>query len=266
MKKAAVALILILTGHTAFAAPPDSLPPNVTAIPEFETNTRLFLNFTDDFRIMNEVKMRFEDKPIQFRYRSFMTGPYYRVQKNITIGAFYKIQSGFRNLDDWKRNPQEWAWQDSRNRLEHLGVGDVTFRFLLDFLPSDNLVFELKNRFDFNSTTNRHLAIVRPGLNWFWMDGSRPIMNFFLQYEFWLPVGWGLFPDPWETWAYLGFLYHFSPELKIGSFLAWRRTNWTPSQDFLSRFPGEDYQNNGQHDAGVIGFTLLYNLNFDNPD
>lgn len=254
-------LFLLISSKGILPAPPPAATPKaVTGVVEGEVATRLFLNFNRSFRIMNELRGRLEGENSQLHNFHFMTGPYYRIQKNITLGAFYKIQRGFRNLNDWQSTSNGWQWKDARARNDHLLVGDITFRFLVPFIPSENLVLEFKNRYDRNFSTNLDLATIRPGLTWFWMQGARPIMNFFLQYEIWWPIGWGD-SRPWETWAYIGALYHFSPELKMGTYLAFRKTRWTPSSHFIEKFPGENYSRNELHRSIVLGLSILYNLN-----
>lgn len=137
----------------------------------------------------------------------------------------------------------DWFWLNTNSKPEHSAIGDITFRYRLDLLPGENWVFELKNRALYTCYTDTRYAsrdnwgqhsdavaemkyIVRPGLQYFWLDGDRPFVTFFAQYEAHLALNFGN-RRLVESWAYLGFLYHFSEEVAVGMNLAFAQWWWS---------------------------------------
>ena len=251
---------------------------------EFETNLRLFLKIQSELKVLTEFKGRMEikednqvgdqlgpiegmvykdrKKELEFRYRSFMLGPYYRLFKNLHLGAFYKLQQGARHDDDWRGKNGLWQWDTTiSKRTEHLLIFDVTPRLLLDFLSGENWVAEVKSRFEYNGFNRQQTAIVRPGLTFFGFgkDSSKPLLNFFLQYELWLPVNWG---DNaiWETWIYAGFLVHVTDNISVGIHVAEKNTQWSRSAEFIAKQKESSYGDTGKFNSTMFGLNILYNI------
>jgi hypothetical protein len=58
-----------------------------------------------------ELKGRWVDDPIEFRYRHLMLGTYYRLSRHVKVGAFYQYKRGARHDDDWRQFGSEWNWE-----------------------------------------------------------------------------------------------------------------------------------------------------------
>lgn len=235
-------------------------PDNVNDITELEGNARIFLK-KDKINGMAEFKGRWQGKEHEFRYRSLTLGPYYRLFKNLKVGAFYRIQAGARHEDDWL-DPHvgtAWFWRDTRRRTEHVFVGDITPRMQLDFLPGKNWVLELKNRYEYNGFNSQSTLIFRPGLTYFWFRDGAPFMNFFIQGEAWVPLNWHEDGLIWETWLYTGILYHVFSSFSAGLSVAYRRTQWSPSDSFKALFT-TGYEDEGKESSFFFGLNLIYRI------
>ena len=223
--------------------------------------------FEGTFR--QESKARTENPRIQGNNGSFdgiasfkqtqanaMIGTYYRPLDYLMVGGFYRFQTGARHNNDWvgTKTPGntsaqwDWFWLNTNSRPEHVAIGDVTGRFLFDFLPGENWVFEVKNRIQFlyykesryESTNNWGGAtasqqetsyLVRPGGYYFWLDNGAPFMTFFAQFESIFALNYGERALV-ETWIYLGFLYSVTENLSLGAFVSRAQWWWTTS-DFI---------------------------------
>lgn len=179
-----------------------------------------------------------------------MLGNYYNILPNVMIGGFYRYGRGERHRNDWVSNGWstggwDWFWLNTNNRSEHSAIADATTRFELKFLPGENWVFELKQRFWYtwyedsryaerdnwgrsSSAVAESKYVLRPGLQYFWMDGDKPFMTFFLQYEAHLAINFGQ-RTLVESWGYFGFFYHVTEDLSIGLNIARAQWWWTES-------------------------------------
>ncbi|MCS6972105.1 MAG: hypothetical protein N2Z22_08120 [Turneriella sp.] len=180
-----------------------------------------------------------------------LLGSYYNITNALMVGAFYRYAQGERHRNDWigsKKAPVnnwDWFWLNTNNRPEHTAIGDVTWRFKASFLPGENWIFELKNRlwytaynearYDTADNWGRHAArveetryVLRPGLQYFWLDGDQPFMTFFLQYEAHFAVNFGR-RSLVESWVYLGQLYHLTTEFAVGLNFSFTQWWWTES-------------------------------------
>ncbi len=171
----------------------------------------------------------------------FGAGPYVRAHENLLIGAFYRLQRGIRHDDDWIWRNAGWEWKDVTSRNEHLGIGDITPRFLAGFLPGKNWVFELKTRYLYNFTNDEQTITVRPGLMFYLFRDGIPFINFYLQYELYFPLNYGV-TTIYEQWAYAGAIYHVSASVQLGVYGAYKRVTWGPSEDVDRLFPDEEYK------------------------
>lgn len=84
---------------------------------------------------------------------------------------------------------------------------------------------EAKTRYHFNTFNSQHTLTFRPGLTYFWLRGLDPFLNFYLQYELYLPLNYGV-STFYETWLYAGTLYHVSKRVQAGFFGALRNLTW----------------------------------------
>lgn len=179
-----------------------------------------------------------------------MFGTYYNILPQLMVGGFYRYGMGERHRNDWTsagwiNNQWDWFWLNTNNRPEQSAIGDITLRQKLPFLPGENWVFELKNRIQYTWYTDnrygerdnwgRHSTdisetkyVLRPGLQYFWMDGDKPFMTFFLQYEAHFALNFGS-RTLVESWGYFGFFYHITEEVAFGLNIARAQWWWSES-------------------------------------
>jgi len=185
-------------------------------------------------------------------------GSYFNILPNIMIGGFYRYAVGERHRNDWTSagwltDRWDWFWLNTNNRPEHAAIGDVTWRQKLPFLPGENWVFELKNRLHYTwyndsrygerDNWGRHSTavaetkyVLRPGLQYFWLDGDRPFMTFFLQYEAHFALNFGTRTLA-ESWGYFGFFYHVTEEVALGLNIARAQWWWSESDSLRNVRP-----------------------------
>ena len=228
MKKL-VALMFVVACSAASA---DHIPATLGGVVEFHGRVAV-IGDIGDFDPMIELEVRVEDEDHELRYRSLTAGTYYRVLDNLKVGAFYRLQAGARHIDDWVDTSPGWEWLDARSRWENLLILDVSPRFLLEFLPGENWVFMVKNRYLWNTANGDQSLQIRPGLTWFWMRNREPVLNVGIAYEAYLALNFGE-KLIYERWPYLNLLYHASPNLKLELTGAYRTTTWTESEDVVA--------------------------------
>ena len=230
-------------------------------------------------------------------------GSYVNLFPNLLLGGFYRYAQGERHRNDWigsgwnqavgASNTWDWFWLNTNNRPEHAAIGDVTWRQALKFLPGENWVLELKNRFHYTwysddryenrDNWGKHSAnvaetkyVLRPGLQYFWFDGDRPLMTFFLQYEAHFAINFGT-RSLVEQWGYFGFFYHVSEEVALGLNIARAQWWWSESDSVKNIRAAETCSSTvgGPTDtvcntiqylatqrAWVIGFTAMLRFDF----
>lgn len=193
-----------------------------------------------------------------------MIGTYYNILPQLMVGGFYRYGQGERHRNDWTSagwttNQWDWFWLNTNNRAEQSAIGDITFRQKLPFLPGENWVFELKNRIHYTWYTDsryserdnwgRHSSdvsetkyVLRPGLQYFWMDGDRPLMTFFLQYEAHFALNFGA-RTLVESWGYFGFFYHVTEEVALGLNVARAQWWWSESDSVKNIRPAPGNSN-----------------------
>lgn len=231
---------------------------------QYDLALRMFKK-VDDFRLVAELFSHSEsaksiDTPQsdkQIFENHIMVGSYYRLIKNLKMGAFYQLQQGKRHDDDWTSDNGDWFWEDSKKRIEHAAILDLSPRFLLSPLGLSSAVLEIKNRYHYSSYENEQSYSVRPGITWFWMKNREPFINIFFHYEFIFALNYGS-KTLREHWPYLGFLYHAGDTLKLGGYIAYRFWNWEESEKFQSVFPGESYGNSGEN--AVLGIMVILSM------
>lgn len=250
-----IAAAVIVVG--AAAAPAEHVPEPSGGFIEFENRTSLLLDL-GRLDPLVELGGRFEEENLEFRYRSLTAGAYIRVLKNLKAGAFYRVQQGARHDDDWiEPSIGEWEWDDSRNRTEQVLILDVSPRFLLDFLPGQNWVFTVKNRYRYNAFNGQHSLLVRPGLTYFLLRSREPLLNFSLNYGMYVPLNFGE-TFLYEHGPYLSVLYHLNRNVKLELTSAYRTVIWSTSDDSWAN--GDTYAVANR--SFVVGFGALFPLAF----
>jgi hypothetical protein len=144
----------------------------------------------------------------QSNYTTFEVGGKYRFLKNLKVGAYYS-----RHLVD--------------GNDANVGILELSPRFLLNFLPGERWVSELRVRYVKNFTRSETTLQVRPGLTYFWFKNGAPFINLFTQYESYRSLDYGA-KATYAHWFYLGGLYHFSKKLKFAPFFTYviDKTGW----------------------------------------
>jgi hypothetical protein len=188
---------------------------------ESEVNLRFFKNVSSKLRVLTEFKTRKESENNKIRGLSF--GAYYRVLESLKVGFFYTKAYGQLHNEDWIWVDANWGWRNTDSRAEEMYTLDLTWRTIL----ASNTVFELKNRFTVNDFNNHRFYRVRPGITYFWKKDSMPFINWFFQYELYLPENDYSDETIYERWGYVGMLYHLHSEFKVGAFVSRKRVTWT---------------------------------------
>lgn len=250
-------LLLIITSfpmhashHLAAEADPSFPAPAI----EIYTHARLFYE-RNKLSGMFEYEGRFEDEPLEFRYQSVTVGGYYRVHRNIKVGAFYRMQLNARHDDDWIEEGPAWFWADTAGRVEQLLIADVTPRFRLSFLPGENWVTSLKARYGYNLTNTQQTLLLRPGLTYFWIRDREPFLTFTAQYATYFSLNFGAVPW-YRHGPYLNTIYHLTPNVMLDFGFRKQWVYWSESAQFIRDFPDESYSDNVYSpwiiDTGII--------------
>ena len=249
--------VFLLTSAAAFASRhlPGAANPD---IPEFalelHSHGRLFYTL-GNFSGMFEFLTRFEGADRAFGYHSVTLGGYYRLHPNLKAGAFYRIEFDALHDNDWIDDGATWLWADKSDRSEHVAMVDLSPRFLLSFLPGENWVFAMKNRYEYNITRSEHSLLLRPGLTYFWIREREPLMNFSLQYATYLSLNFGAVPW-YRHGPYLNVLYHVTKNIQIDVGASRQWIYWSESEQYLTAFETSTYDENIYSpwivDVGVI--------------
>ena len=248
-----VFLTVMTLGVLTFNAWSDHIPAAPEGVLEFSGRVGVMLDVAH-FDPFLELQASVEDEDHELRYRALTMGTYYRLHKNLKVGGFYRLQAGARHDDDWVDLHPGWEWEDSRGRLEHVLIADISPRFLLDFLPGEAWVFMLKNRYLYNTFNSHHALIFRPSLTYFLMRNRQPLFNFSIQYELYLALNFGQFP-PYRQYPYINVLYHLTPNVILEASGAYKTVKWSTSQDLI------DLNRIGyavEYRAWVIGLGALF--------
>ena len=195
----------------------------VSGLSESEFNVRVFKKLSKDIKLMGELKLRNQEDN---QFQSLRLGSYYRAGKNFKLGFFYSRESGLLHDSDWERVEEDgklyWGWKHTDKRVEQIYTIDGTYRVAV----SSHTVFELKNRYSYNSYNHQQFLRIRPGVTYFWKKQSLPFMNLFLQHETYHPLSGYTDKPIYEQWIYLGVLYHLSQTYKLGAFVADKQVHW----------------------------------------
>jgi hypothetical protein len=191
-----------------------------------------------------------QDASRELRYRALTLGGYWRLHRNLKLGAFYRLQFGVRHDDDWVALNPGWAWRDTRERAEHVLILDASPRFGLDFLPGRDWVFMFKARYLYNTFNAQQSVLLKPGLSWFLLIDRQPVLNLSLSYEVYLPLNFGG-TLVYQHYPYLNALWHMNPNLMLELGGAWKSAAWSTSQDV---------KNSGQPGYTVDARSLVISL------
>jgi hypothetical protein len=257
LRLAACASILAVCGASAHAALTAPQAPG-GRIPEYELDENLLLH-EGPFEPVAEGTQRWQ-YGLPYPYRSLMLGSYARLQRHLKVGAFYRLQYGARDNDDWVRNAQGgWAWNDTNNRAENVMIFDATPRTELKFLPGGSWVGSVKLRFERNTFNTQDVLRVEPELAWFWMNGLTPRATLFLRQETVFALNFGQ-STVWQRWYYIGALWHAKPWLSLGPTAALHDERWTTSGSYEAFNVKSQADYNVLFRAWVAGFTVVAHL------
>ena len=164
-----------------------------------------------------EMKGKFHGQEMGFRYSSISAGSYFKIAPWLKLGAFYRLQSGARHLDDWRFTagpPDKHWWIDTKSRFEHMVYFDATPRFRLQWMPGKNWVAPIKIRYFYNFTEDLHSLLIRPGLTYVIMPDREPVLNLSLNYNLYFALNSGEIPL-YSHGPYLSVLGHVNDWLKL---------------------------------------------------
>lgn len=185
--------------------------------------------------------------------KDITVGTYYHLNNNLKAGVFYRHAYGLRHDDDWARDSAgNWRWLDTNDRGEGLVQLDLTVKSLVEFMPGEDWVAELKTRWVYNAFNGEQYFLLRPGLTYFLLSEGNLVANFYMQVELDLPTNYGN-RAIMEKWIYLGSLYHFSERFDLGPFVTFGWQSWSRPDDYARR-GGADYTVTTQTTTlGVVG-------------
>lgn len=245
----AVGVLLLLQTQAAWAG--GNVPSNLPYGVEPEATLRVFGKY-EPWLLLAEV---YDSSQTDGREnRSVMLGSYYRLLDNLKVGAFYRAEEGVRHDEDWVKTNGSWGWVDTNGRVENELILDASPRAELSFLPGAHWVGELKTRYLYDFFDSDQYLIVRPGLTYFWLREGEPFINFFLQYELWFPLNFGE-KTVYETWAYLGALYHLDDQVQLGAYGALKQQFWSSTAAYTA-LTGNTYVVEG--DSLVLGLVAVF--------
>jgi len=164
-----------------------------------------------------ELKGQYHSLENQLRYTSLSAGSYFSIVPWLKIGAFYRMQMGARDLEDWQFEagpPDRHWWLDTRGQIEHLFYFDATPRFHLSWLPGRNWVFPTKIRYYYNVSNRHHSLLIRPGLTYVFMTDREPLLNLSFNYNLYFALNTGDIPL-YSHGPYLSVIGHVYDWLKL---------------------------------------------------
>jgi hypothetical protein len=254
MIKIFIPLIVLLFCVDTFGH--DHIPEDTTPSMGQAGVVRLFYK-TKKFSNLVEYKQQTE---IASQKESSLTlGSRYRLHRNFKLGLFFSRRQGLRHDDDWiLDSTSDWVWQNTNNRAENFVIIELSPRMLMPFLPGKRWVFEFRTRGERNLENDHNTLKLKPGLTYFWLKEGAPFMNFFLQYEAYLPLNYGI-ESIYQSWIYTGFLFHWSNRFKPGLFFTKYEKKWGPSALFETKKAGETYTNT--ESGSILGLSLNINFN-----
>ena len=241
------------------------MPVAPKGLVELQGRTQVIANVgAVDLLLEGLGRTEFVDPTLQ-SFESLTLGGYYRLLKNLKIGAFYGLQAGAHHDDDWTHQVVTsgiaWGWNNTSTRLEQLLMLDASPRFLLDFLPGRNWVFMLKGRYIYNRYQNEMSMLAEPSLTWFWIQDRVPILNVSVSYAAYFPLNFGA-TTIYESYPYLTVLWHATPELGIELSGAYKTIAWSTPQDRGFAANGGMPYDPVYFSTWVFSVGVVYNLSF----
>ncbi|MBL8993911.1 MAG: hypothetical protein JNM63_11260 [Spirochaetia bacterium] len=203
-------------------------------------------------------------------------GTYFQIHKNLSVGAFYKLDRGLIHNEDWWLKspglsdglPSSWEWKDSVNRNEHSLILDITPRFKFD-IPDAKVFAEVKAQYEKHFSYSNDSVKIRPGVSWLVENADgEPVVTLYLQNEFYLQmpraINFNQAPRnetnevlPYENWLYLGAQFHISDNLSLGLSLAWRNVIWREGINWLSVWSTPSDLYTTRYNSIVIGVNAI---------
>jgi hypothetical protein len=233
-----------------------ALPTAPEAVPggyQSGAQLRVFMD-REDFTLVGEALYINETAGRELQDFSF--GSYYHFSPAFKMGLFFTRDYGLRHDEDWALTNGKWSWNISNDRGENLVAVDATWKTLLDFLPGENWVAELKSRYIYNSFNDNRTLLLRPGLTYFYLQSGHLVADFFVQLELDFPLNYGVQPVD-EHWIYLGSLYHFTHVFDAGPFVNLGWQTWGASHNYMEK-GGAPYAITTQ--TTTLGLTAILRL------
>ncbi len=175
----------------------------------------------------------------------FRIGGRYRLHPNLKVGLFYLNEWGHREDDDWlETTPSSdiWFWRDVDSVHLDIIEAEVYPRFMLDFLPGQRWILELRTSHQTKLHTGMRLLHFRPGLTYFWFKKGSPFINFSLRYGQYNRLSLKNGITKYRKEVYFNTLYHYSSNLKFNVNITHGKLYWGPSKDFELDSPNEIYE------------------------
>lgn len=193
---------------------------------------RLFHKYQDKVNLMAEYLYVDTSTDVRQRETMLTLGGKYRVNQFLKLGAYYQRASGLWHEDDWlPLGGGLWAWKQTADRDEDIAILEMSPRMRLAWLPGSTWVFEQRFRYFYNFFNDQHHLRARSNLTYFWLGASKPFINFNVAYELYLPFNYGR-RTIYETWLYLGALYHINKTFKVGLNYSIRKQYWQATDRF----------------------------------
>lgn len=190
--------------------------------------------------------------------KRYSLGARYRFHEHFKAGLYYSRRYGQRHDEDWipdTSNPPDWIWQNTDDRAEDFVGIELVPRTLVTFLPGV-WVGEFRTLLETNFYNDDHTLKLRPGLTYIHMGSGGPLFNFFIQTEVYIPLNYGK-ETIYETWLYLGGLYHYSKVFKPGIFFTMYEKKWSSTDAFESK-KSDAYTN--REKGNMLGLTLNFRV------
>jgi len=110
--------------------------------------------------------------------------------------------------------------------MESMLTADITPRFIIPFMPGDNWVFSIKNRYTYNLYNGQQSYFLLPGVSWFYLKNRAPLWNIFAGYGLYFPLNYSdsivYKQGPW-----ISGIHHLSSQWKLELRGQYILTNWT---------------------------------------
>ena len=229
--------IVLLLSAIIISADADHIPSTGSLDLEYQSRIAL-IGSINNWNPYVEFLGNVNNDTFQLGYRHFLAGTYYRIHRNLKIGAFYLLQEGTRHDDDWIALNPGWKWDDSTERLENTAILDLSPRFILPKILNEKSLASIKIRYQYNFFNNQQSLIFKPALSYFYLSDRKPVWNTSLAYSLYFPIN---FSEAvlYEHGLYLNFIYHVNKWFKLETRASLLFKNWTTGAD--SKALGDSY-------------------------